>query len=106
MPSSGHEHRYPVDCWRYYPDGVTALARWADLDVLYAGTDWEPRQVYDDDSAKWADTMLVAQRPESTRYAAATRLKQMVLRRVLGVQAARRSSPTPSVTQDPGPRAG
>ena len=22
-PSSGHEHRYPVDCWRFYPDGFS-----------------------------------------------------------------------------------
>ena len=23
-PSSGHEHRFPVDCWRFYPDGMRA----------------------------------------------------------------------------------
>jgi SAM-dependent methyltransferase len=25
-PSSGHVHRYPVDCWRFYPDAWQALA--------------------------------------------------------------------------------
>ena len=25
-PSRGPEHRYPVDCWRFYPDGYRALA--------------------------------------------------------------------------------
>ena len=24
-PSRGYEHRYPVDCWRFYPDGFKAL---------------------------------------------------------------------------------
>jgi len=27
-------HRYPVDCWRILPDGLTALAKWAFLDVI------------------------------------------------------------------------
>ena len=33
-PSSGYEHRYPVDCWRFFPDGMDALARFARLKVL------------------------------------------------------------------------
>ena len=28
-PSNGHFHRYPVDCWRFYPDSGLALVRWA-----------------------------------------------------------------------------
>jgi hypothetical protein len=28
MPSNGVFHRYPVDCWRFYPDSGIALARW------------------------------------------------------------------------------
>jgi SAM-dependent methyltransferase len=28
MPSNGAFHRYPVDCWRFYPDSGRALARW------------------------------------------------------------------------------
>lgn len=27
-PSNGVFHRYPVDCWRFYPDCGRALARW------------------------------------------------------------------------------
>lgn len=27
-PSNGHFHRYPVDCWRFYPDSGSALERW------------------------------------------------------------------------------
>lgn len=28
-PSNGHVHRYPVDCWRFYPDSGKALQKWA-----------------------------------------------------------------------------
>jgi len=28
-PSNGRVHRYPVDCWRFYPDSGRALATWA-----------------------------------------------------------------------------
>jgi SAM-dependent methyltransferase len=29
VPSNGNFHRYPVDCWRFYPDSGGALANWA-----------------------------------------------------------------------------
>jgi SAM-dependent methyltransferase len=28
-PSNGQFHRYPVDCWRFYPDSGKALQNWA-----------------------------------------------------------------------------
>jgi SAM-dependent methyltransferase len=28
VPSNGPFHRYPVDCWRFYPDSGAALQRW------------------------------------------------------------------------------
>src|SRR5690606_27958746 len=28
-PSNGMYHRYPVDCWRFYPDSGFALNKWA-----------------------------------------------------------------------------
>lgn len=28
-PSNGVYHRYPVDCWRFYPDSGSALIKWA-----------------------------------------------------------------------------
>lgn len=28
-PSNGSFHRYPVDCWRFYPDSGQALVKWA-----------------------------------------------------------------------------
>lgn len=29
VPSNGPFHRYPVDCWRFYPDSGNALVSWA-----------------------------------------------------------------------------
>ena len=28
VPSNGPYHRFPVDCWRFYPDSGAALVRW------------------------------------------------------------------------------
>ena len=62
-PSSGPEHRYPVDCWRYYPDGMRALANFARLDVMEATTEWAPED-YPDQSQAWKDSVLVASKPK------------------------------------------
>jgi SAM-dependent methyltransferase len=34
VPSNGAFHRYPVDCWRFYPDSGKALARWGQRNGL------------------------------------------------------------------------
>lgn len=89
-PASGPEHRYPVDCWRYYPDGWAALAAWGDLQVLDARTAWTPARDYRDDSAVWQDSVLVAQKPLlQGRHAVANRVKQRVLRSALRLHAER-----------------
>ncbi len=64
-PSSGYVHRYPVDCWRFYPDGFSALARFACL---------EPKEIYTiqdkdcekfaDESIKWKDTVMICIKPK------------------------------------------
>ncbi len=66
-PSSGPEHRYPVDCYRFYTDGMIALAKFAKLEVLHAETEWDPLP-YDDYSAPWKDTILVAQKNRETIF--------------------------------------
>jgi SAM-dependent methyltransferase len=66
-PSAGDEHRYPVDCWRVYPDGLRALARYAELEVLEAWTQWEDLPQYDPESNKWHDSVLVARKPLQNR---------------------------------------
>lgn len=60
-PSRGPEHRYPVDCWRFYPDGYQALAKYGELELLEVSTDWEPHA--HEDSAAWGDTVGVFRKP-------------------------------------------
>ena len=38
-PSSGPVHRYPVDCYRFYPDSYAACADWAGLRLVQSWTD-------------------------------------------------------------------
>jgi len=64
-PSRGPEHRYPADCWRYYPDGFRALAKWAELEVLDVKTFWGATG-FDDGSDQWGDTYCVLQKRVSS----------------------------------------
>ena len=93
-PSRGPEHRYPVDCWRYYPDGYRALARYGGFEVLDVHTDWQPHA--DPGSAPWGDTVGVFRKlPVTFRRAAAMRLLSLLERRlVAGV------SPAPAPHHD------
>lgn len=54
-PSSGHEHRYPVDCWRFYPDGFSALARYVQCEIVDVFADWG--------NGEWGDAILVLRKP-------------------------------------------
>ncbi|WP_425060459.1 hypothetical protein SCACP_11730 [Sporomusa carbonis] len=62
-PSAGVEHRYPVDCWRYYPDGFKALAKFACMETMEAYTEWEDTR-YPDRSGLWHDSVLIARKPK------------------------------------------
>jgi FkbM family methyltransferase len=42
-PSRGHQHSHPTDCWRFYPDGMLALAAFTGLELISAHTDFPPR---------------------------------------------------------------
>jgi SAM-dependent methyltransferase len=59
-PSSGHAHRYPTDCWRYYPDGFPALAKYAGLSVIENDVDFG--YVFKE-SADWGDAFAILQKP-------------------------------------------
>lgn len=61
VPSGGEEHRYPLDCWRFYPDGMHALAGFARLLAVEVYTQWEG--IGDPGSDPWADSVLVARKP-------------------------------------------
>ena len=62
-PSSGPEHRYPTDCWRFYPDGMTSLAHFAQMEVIEAVTQWQDLGRADSDC--WHDSLLVCRKPDN-----------------------------------------
>jgi SAM-dependent methyltransferase len=67
VPNGFEEHRHPVDCWRFFTDGMIALARYVNLTVLHAHTNCAPSI---DDKGQWydpncPDAMLVATKPYS-----------------------------------------
>jgi SAM-dependent methyltransferase len=82
-PSRGPEHRYPVDCWRFFRDGFGALARWGRVDLLDVSTDTDPPvgdlKVFlmtNGDPTRpevarvlWGDTVGVFRRPVTSRLA-------------------------------------
>ncbi|HYZ63026.1 MAG TPA: methyltransferase domain-containing protein [Acetobacteraceae bacterium] len=59
-PSAGPVHRFPKDCWRYYPDGMPALASYAGLDVVE--THWDEGYAYPE-NAFWGEACAILQRP-------------------------------------------
>jgi len=60
-PSSGDEHKYPVDCWRFYPDGFKSLAEYAGLQVITIYTQWS-KELYPDYDSMWKDTVLICRK--------------------------------------------
>jgi SAM-dependent methyltransferase len=65
-PNGFGEHRFPVDCYRFFSDGMVALARYVKLEVLHVHTNCAPAN----ESTGWysedtADSFLVARKPYS-----------------------------------------
>ena len=70
-PNGFGEHRYPVDCWRFFSDGMIALARYTSLTVIHAHTNAAPSPKHHRWFSKYyADSMLIALKP----YQGKTRL--------------------------------
>ena len=73
-PSRGHRHG-TQDCWRFYPDGMRALAAWSGLELLEASTDFPPQdgttRRHDfsaiDADHYWGDTVGVFRKPVDYR---------------------------------------
>ena len=57
VPSIGDFHRFPVDCWRFFPDSAQAMARWAERN----GYDTALIEQYTSDRETdiWADNVSV-----------------------------------------------
>ena len=61
-PSSGHIHRYPFDCYRFLPDGMQAIAKFAGLEILETSTPSISDTSFSDSSTEWKDSMLIARK--------------------------------------------
>lgn len=78
-PSRGPEHRYPLDCWRFYPDAYRALARYASLELLEVSTDWQDSS--NAASALWGDTVgAFRKRVNESRNTLKNRLLTLLIR--------------------------
>ena len=60
-PSAGHEHKFPVDCWRFFSDGFVALAKWANLIIISVKTDQGDPKL-NNESDIWKSTTLIARK--------------------------------------------
>lgn len=85
-PSSGAEHKYPVDCWRFYPDGFSALARYIGFEIKELFTQWEDDAAYSDCSNNWHDTIMIARNPASAGFKRLRhKLRRTILHRILSL---------------------
>lgn len=63
-PNGFGEHRCPVDCYRFFTDGMLALARYVSIEPLHAHTNCAPSEnAVDWYSETCADSMLIARKP-------------------------------------------
>ena len=77
VPNACPEHRYPVDCYRFYTDGMVALARYNCLSILHAHTNCYSLKETEGTREEWCpftkekvgteagliDSILVARKP-------------------------------------------
>jgi SAM-dependent methyltransferase len=63
-PNGFGEHRYPVDCYRFFTDGMISLARYVGIETLHAHTNCAP-SINDKEwySKTCADSILIARKP-------------------------------------------
>jgi SAM-dependent methyltransferase len=75
-PSAGKVHRFPYDCWRFYPDSWAVLCALSGLELMEII--FEPSQNLDlVRGAKWGDSAVVAAKP---RFATATEAESFYAR--------------------------
>lgn len=59
VPSTGAIHRYPVDCYRFYPDAFAALAKYAGCRLL---------ECWRDERGQWLDLVGVFRRADGPEF--------------------------------------
>lgn len=85
VPSSGVEHKYPLDCWRFFPDGVKALARFAKLEIIDAYNCWDP-PIIEGEANEWKDTVLICKKHhKNLAHSVSFRVKSFLSRVLLKI---------------------
>jgi len=56
-PSSGDYHKYPIDCWRFYPDSGNALVKWGIQNNFNCGL--IEQYTSDKENDIWADYVAI-----------------------------------------------
>lgn len=60
-PSTGSFHRYPVDCWRFYPDSGMALVQWGKKNGVNAAM----LESYTQKAGSWQDYVAIFLKDEA-----------------------------------------
>lgn len=89
-PSAGFTHRYPLDCWRFFPDAASAMFGYVGLEMVEAYV--EEKDPLKAVSTLWADMLAIGRKgvvDEGQQAALDQRLAAIVATRpaaVLGVE--------------------
>ena len=97
FPSSGAVHRYPFDCWRFYPDSAQAITQYAGLELIEADTEKSGfrKRVRTD----WKETMVIARKSSAHDEATSSRLRSIVASRPLTEFVDLKVNGGPAITQ-------
>jgi SAM-dependent methyltransferase len=88
LPSSGPIHRYPVDCYRFFPDAYDALAKYAGCTRV---------ESWLDERGPWCDLVGVFRRADAPALTAATQPRTPITLLWTVRPAPRRRRPSPAV---------
>ncbi len=62
-PGAGHVHRYPVDCWRFYPDSWASLASLTHMELVETYFETDELSVRTA-GGSWRDSAAIVRKPE------------------------------------------
>ena len=62
VPSSGPEHKFPIDCWRFFPDGLKALSKYCGLEIVELFIC--DQDIVNGEPNQWKDSVLIAKKPK------------------------------------------
>ena len=94
-PSSGYPHRFPLDCWRFYPDSWPAICAYVGLDLLESFREKPARRSIP--GIYWRDSMMVARKPVPVDGVA----RKAYYDRLDAIVATRTDAPTPASSDGP-----